>query len=79
LAIELNGRQISGLNPILTPGDEGDWDGGVIEACNVLRDGDTYYLYYHGTPRNEEKWPRRAYRLGVATAYMLYSACFQHL
>jgi len=60
--------QIPGPNPILVPGDLSAWDGGVIEACNVLKDGDTYYLYYHGTPKDEEKWPRPGYRIGVATA-----------
>ena len=60
--------QIPGPNPILVPGDESAWDGNVIEACNVLKDGDTYYLYYHGTPRDEKRWPRTGYRIGVATA-----------
>ena len=60
--------QIPGPNPILVPGDESAWDGNVIEACNALKDGNTYYLYYHGTPKDEKKWPRTGYRIGVATA-----------
>jgi len=60
--------QIPGPNPILVPGDLSAWDGNVIEACNVLKDGNTYYLYYHGTPKDEKKWPRTGYRIGVATA-----------
>jgi len=60
--------QIPGPNPILRPGDEQAWDGGVIEACDVFKDGHTYYLYYHGTPGDEQLWPRGGYRLGVATA-----------
>ena len=60
--------QIPGPNPILVPGDESAWDGGVIEASNVFKDGETYYLYYHGTPKDEKKWARTGYRLGVATA-----------
>jgi len=59
---------VPGPNPILVEGGEDSWDGGVIEACNVLKDGETYYLYYHGTPRfrDEDCWP--GYRLGVASA-----------
>ena len=60
--------QIPGPNPILVPGDEDAWDGGILEASNVIKDEDTYYLYYHARPRENEKWPRSGYRLGVATA-----------
>jgi len=61
--------QIPGPNPILRhAGDPALWDGVIIEACNVLKDGETYYLYYHGAPGNKEKWPRIGYRIGVATA-----------
>ena len=66
--------QIPGPNPILVPGEGDDWDAHVIESCNVLKDGtrgsmgNTYYLYYHGIPLDEERWPRKTYRLGVATA-----------
>ena len=61
--------QIPGPNPILRHGDDPDlWDGGVIEACNVIKDGETYYLYYHGTPLDAERFSRAGYRLGVATA-----------
>jgi hypothetical protein len=60
--------QIPGPNPILRPGPKGTWDGGVIEAGNVLKDEHTYYFYYHGTPGKTEKWPRDGYRIGVATA-----------
>jgi hypothetical protein len=54
--------QIPGPNPILVPGDEGAWDGGVIEAADALKDLGTYYFYYHGTGSG------KGYRLGVATA-----------
>jgi hypothetical protein len=33
--------QIPGPNPILVTGDAGAWDGGVIEAGNVLKDQNT--------------------------------------
>ncbi len=53
---------VPGPNPILTPGSAGSWDDGVIEACDIFKDHDTYYLYYHGTSK------RTAYQIGVATA-----------
>ena len=53
---------IPGPNPILAPGCEGSWDEGVIEACDIIKDHDTYYLYYHGTSRDS------GYQIGVATA-----------
>lgn len=53
---------IPGPNPILVPGVPGAWDDGVIEAADALRDGDTYYFFYHGTGQG------KGYRLGVATA-----------
>lgn len=59
--------QIPGPNPILRPGDKSDWDGGVIEACDVLKDDGVYYLYYHGTATDGERW-HGGYRVGVATA-----------
>ena len=59
--------QIPGPNPILVPGDVKAWDGGVLESCNVLKDGDTYYLYYHAQPGHRSGLSR-GYRLGVATA-----------
>jgi hypothetical protein len=54
--------QIPGPNPVLLPGPRGAWDDGVIEAADALRDGPTYYFYYHGTGAG------KGYRLGVATA-----------
>jgi len=53
---------IPGPNPILTPGQPGTWDDGVIESCDILKDHDTYWLYYHGTSS------RTGYQIGVATA-----------
>ena len=55
---------IPGPNPILRPGDSGSWDDGVIEACDVIKDRDTYYLYYHGTSASAGT----GYRIGAATA-----------
>ena len=60
--------QIPGPNPLLGPGDQSAWDGAVVEAGNVFKDGDKYYFYYHGTPRDKNKWPRGGYRIGVASS-----------
>ena len=60
--------QIPGPNPLLTPGGPGEWDEHWIECCDVIKDEETYYLYYHGTADDREKWPRGGYRIGVATA-----------
>jgi hypothetical protein len=65
---EMKFIQIPGPNPILVPGDESAWDGNVIETCYAFKDGNTYYLYYHAKPKDEKKWPRTGYRVGVATA-----------
>ncbi len=54
--------QIPGPNPILRPGPEGAWDSGVLEACDILEDDGTYYLYYHAYG------PTSNYQIGVVTA-----------
>ena len=59
--------QIPGPNPILVPGEADEWDGSAIETGGVIKDADTYYLYYHGWAADPEKW-RGGYRIGVATA-----------
>ena len=38
-----------------------------IEACEIFREKDTYYWYYHATGKDKKLWPE-AYRIGVATA-----------
>ncbi|NUQ62909.1 MAG: hypothetical protein HUU20_10490 [Pirellulales bacterium] len=53
---------IPGPSPALVHGEPGAWDDGVIEAADAFRDGDTYYLFYHGTGQG------KGYRLGVAIA-----------
>jgi len=59
--------QIPGPNPILRPGGADDWDGRIIECCDVLKDNLTYLLYYHGVAANAERW-RGGYRVGAALA-----------
>lgn len=60
--------QIPGPNPILMRGQRGTWDEKWIECCDVLKDDQTYYLYYHGEPLDVKAWPRAGYQIGVATA-----------
>jgi len=59
---------VPGPNPVLTMGGPDDWDGAMVEAGNVLKDHHTYYFYYHGYPKNTEKWGVEGYMIGVATA-----------
>lgn len=54
---------IPGPNPLLRAGEPGAWDGGVIEACQMLKDHHTYCLYYHGTGRDS------GYQIGLAKAH----------
>jgi len=56
--------QIPGPNPIVAVGGEGSWDERCIESCDIFKDYETYYLYYHGTPMGDNP----SYRIGVATA-----------
>jgi hypothetical protein len=60
--------QIPGPDPIIIRGGKGAWDEGYIEAAEVLKDFETYYLYYHGAPVDMQRWGRPGYRIGVATA-----------
>ena len=56
--------QIPGPNPIVVVGGKGNWDERCIESSDILKDQETYYLYYHGTPMGDNP----SYRIGVATA-----------
>jgi len=60
--------QIPGPNPILVTGGKDSWDEKWIECCDIFKDYNTYYLYYHGMPLNDKLWPVQGYRIGVATA-----------
>ncbi|MEN6548236.1 MAG: hypothetical protein ABFE07_19525 [Armatimonadia bacterium] len=53
---------LPGPNPILTPAAAGAWDGRLLESCDILKDLDTYYLYYHATSH------ATGYQIGVVTA-----------
>jgi len=54
--------QIPGPNPLLVGGAPGEWDEGLIEACDILRDFGACYLYYHASG------DAKGWRIGVATA-----------
>jgi len=56
--------QIPGPNPIVAVGGEGSWDEKCIESCDIFKDYETYYLYYHGVSMEGED----SYRIGVAIA-----------
>ena len=60
--------QIPGPNPLLVAGGKDTWDERLIECADVFKDQHTYYLYYHGMPKNNKLWPSGGYRIGVATA-----------
>ena len=58
---------IPGPNPVIVMGDKGAWDEYYIESCDVFKDYETYYWYYHGMGEDKNRWPE-GYRIGVATA-----------
>ncbi len=53
---------IPGPNPLLDEAGPGAWDERHCETRGILKDGFTYYLYYHALGQG------RGYRTGVATA-----------
>jgi len=57
---------IMGPSPAIVPGEKHAWDGWILESCDILKDGDTYYWYYHA--RGDKKLYPKGYRIGVATA-----------
>ncbi|MBI5684630.1 MAG: hypothetical protein HZC54_06090 [Verrucomicrobia bacterium] len=59
---------VPGPNPILTCGTPGAWDESVIETCDAFKEGGTYYLFYHGVPKDKARWGPGGYRLGLAAA-----------
>ena len=54
--------QIPGPNPILMPGEKGNWDDDITETSDAFKDFGTYYLYYHGSGN------KIGYQIGVATS-----------
>jgi hypothetical protein len=59
---------ILGPSPAIVPSaDDSEVDSLMLESCDVLKDLDTYYWYYHARSKNQERWPR-GYRICVATS-----------
>jgi hypothetical protein len=57
---------IPGPNPILMCGTPGAWDESVLEACDIIKEGRIYYLFYHGHSFSSKG--ESGYRIGLATA-----------
>lgn len=59
---------ILGPSPAISPSaDPSAVDSLMLESCDVLKDLDTYYWYYHARSQDQKHWPR-GYRVCVATA-----------
>jgi len=59
---------VLGPSPALVPSDDASAvDSWILESCDVFKDSDTYYWYYHARSRDKDRWPR-SYRMCVATA-----------
>jgi len=59
---------ILGPSPALSPStDFSAVDSRMLESCDIFKDQDTYYWYYHARSQDQERWPN-AYRVCVATS-----------
>jgi hypothetical protein len=58
---------ILGPNPAIVPGDDKAWDGSVLESCDIYKEKNIYYWFFHAIGKNKKLWPEM-YRIGVATA-----------
>jgi hypothetical protein len=59
---------ILGPSPAISPSaDSSAVDSLMLESCDVLKDLETYYWYYHARSRDQKRWPH-GYRICVATA-----------
>jgi len=43
-------------NPILTVGSPGSWDDAAVVSADVIKYGNTYYMFYGGNNRADGKW-----------------------
>ncbi|MEW6033651.1 MAG: hypothetical protein AB1603_02215 [Chloroflexota bacterium] len=71
--------QKSALNPILSLGPEGAWDDSCVDRPRVVKFGETYYMYFEGQQRVENRpggWP---WRIGLATARSPEGPWVKHL
>ncbi|MBA7636844.1 hypothetical protein ES703_44472 [subsurface metagenome] len=53
---------ILGPSPAIVAASGKEWDGWVLESCDVIKDGHTYYWYYHA--RGDKKLYPKEYRVG---------------
>ncbi len=59
---------VLGPSPALSPSlDPTAVDSHMMESCDVFKDLDTYYWYYHARSQDQQRWPR-GYRVCVATS-----------
>ena len=59
---------VLGPSPAIAPNaDEAAVDSRILESCDIIKDLDTYYWYYHAQSKDKSRWPR-GYRICVATA-----------
>ena len=58
---------VLGPSPALRPAhDDGkSWDSLLLESCDIMKDGFTYYWFFHG--HNEDRFGK-GYQVGIATA-----------
>jgi len=57
---------VMGPSPAIVPAEKDAWDGWILECCDIFKDEDTYYWYYHA--RGDRELYPKGYRVGVATA-----------
>ncbi|MCX6621292.1 MAG: hypothetical protein NTY38_09465 [Acidobacteria bacterium] len=59
---------ILGPSPAIAPNaDLAAVDSAFLESCDVIKERNTYYWYYHAQSKDKKRWPR-GYRICVATA-----------
>ncbi|MFC2098835.1 hypothetical protein ACFLSP_03710 [Bacteroidota bacterium] len=59
---------VLGPSPAISPNpDVSAVDSRILESCDVFKDMDTYYWFYHAQSKDKERWPN-GYRVCVATA-----------
>lgn len=66
-AASLAGPWTADERPVLAPGPEGSWDAGAIRYPNVVRQGDSWLMYYTGYPARDGSEVGRG-AMGLATS-----------
>lgn len=57
---------VMGPSPAIVPAGGDAWDGWILESCDIIKDEEAYYWYYHA--RGDGKLHPKGYRVGVASA-----------